>query len=131
MVNEQAGRVVLREAHTRLIPLLQDPAGVRISELARRTGVTKQAIHALVSELAEWGLVRLVPDRNDARAKRVHLTAFGLEAALHGTSVLEAIEGHLAQPLGLSTVKHLKEGLRHLLRHLDETRTTENVQMKS
>ena len=35
---------MLREAHTRLLPYLQDPAGIRITDLAQAVGVTKQAV---------------------------------------------------------------------------------------
>ena len=58
-VNREAGGPVLREAHTRLLPYLQTAEGIRITDLAKAVGVTKQAVQPLVSELAMVGIVRI------------------------------------------------------------------------
>lgn len=118
-VNAEAGRPVLRDAHTRLLPHLQAPEGVRITELAKTLGVTKQAVQPLVAELAEAGVVRVEPDPDDARARRVTLTSHGVQAMLHGTGVLEAIEREVAPELGAVEVKRLKRALTQLLVILD------------
>ncbi|MBL8950063.1 MAG: MarR family transcriptional regulator [Myxococcaceae bacterium] len=114
-VNAEAGRPVLREAHTKLLPHLQAPDGVRITELARVLGVTKQAVQPLVAELAEAGVVRVEADPADARARRVSLTAHGVDAMLHGTGVLERIERELQPRLKRGEVEKLKMMLRGLL----------------
>jgi hypothetical protein len=84
IVNAEAGAPVVREAHTRLFPHLLVEGGVRITELAKVLGVTKQAVQPLVAELTELGLVRLEADPSDARARRVHLTDHGVAAMVHG-----------------------------------------------
>lgn len=117
-----AGRVdgpVLREAHTRLLPYLQAPEGIRITELAQVVGVTKQAVQPLIAELARTGVVRVEVDPDDARARRVFLTPFGVEAMLHGTSVLEAIEGQVTTGFAARDVKALKGLLTRLLETLE------------
>lgn len=114
-VNAEAGRPVLREAHTRLLPYLQTPDGIRITDLAKAVGVTKQAAQPLVAELAEQGIVHIQPDRSDARAKRVFLTERGLDALVHGTGVLLRIEDELAQRLGPRARQALKTNLEKLL----------------
>lgn len=114
-VNAEAGRPVLREAHTRLLPHLQTPDGIRITDLAKAVGVTKQAAQPLVAELALQGIVHIQPDRSDARAKRVFLTEHGLEALMHGTGVLLHIEDELAPSLGPRTRQALKTHLGKLL----------------
>lgn len=120
-VNAAAGRVMLRPAHTRLIPHLQHDEGIGITELARRMGVTKQAVQPLVAELAETGVVKLTADPDDARAKRVTLTAFGVEAMLHGTGVLEQLEAELTPEVGAAHVKALKKSLTALLEVLERS----------
>ena len=114
-VNLEAGAPVLREAHTRLLPYLQDPAGIRITDLAQAVGVTKQAVQPLVAELATTGLVRVVPDAEDGRARRVFLTPFGLQALAHGTGILLQIEQLLLPQLGQRTCASLKRQLSKLL----------------
>lgn len=109
----------LREAHTRLLPHLQTPDGVRITDLARAVGVTKQAVQPLVAEMTLQGIVRVEADPADARARRVFLTPFGLEALAHGTGVLLAIEAKVAPGLGRADTAALKKLLQKLLRELE------------
>jgi DNA-binding MarR family transcriptional regulator len=52
--------------------------GSRLTELAERAGMTKQAMGALVDQCEAWGLVTRGPDSLDARARRVLFTADGL-----------------------------------------------------
>jgi DNA-binding MarR family transcriptional regulator len=52
--------------------------GSRLTELAERAGMTKQAMGALVDQCEAWGLVTRGPDPLDARARRVLFTADGL-----------------------------------------------------
>lgn len=114
-VNADAGGPVLREAHTRLLPHLQAPGGVRITTLAAKLGVTKQAVQQLVADLVEVGVVRVASDPDDARARRILLTELGLNAMLHGTGILHAIEAELARELGKREVKALHRLLTRLL----------------
>ncbi|MGP1682046.1 MAG: MarR family transcriptional regulator, partial [Giesbergeria sp.] len=41
--------------------------GDRLTDLAARAGMTKQAMASLVDQCAAWGLVRREPDTRDAR----------------------------------------------------------------
>ena len=52
--------------------------GSRLTELAARADMTKQAMGALVDPCEAWGLVTRGPDPLDARARRVLFTADGL-----------------------------------------------------
>lgn len=52
--------------------------GSRLTELAQRAGMTKQAMGALVDQCEAWGLVTRGPDPLDARARRVLFTTDGL-----------------------------------------------------
>ncbi|MBL8909577.1 MAG: MarR family transcriptional regulator [Archangium sp.] len=118
-VNAEAGGPMLREAHTRLLPHLQDPKGVRITALARKLGVTKQAIQQLVADLLEAGVVEVLDDPDDARARLVVLTELGVNAMQHGTSLLLDIEKDLATRFGAQNTKRLHALLSELLTLLE------------
>ena len=53
-------------------------AGDRLTDLAQRAGISKQAMADLVDQCAAWGLVERQPDPLDARARRVCFTPTGL-----------------------------------------------------
>ncbi len=76
---EDRGASELRPSQAMAL-LLVDRAGTRLSDLAQRATITKQAMMQLVDDLQEMGCVRRVPDSQDARAKMVRLTAKGLTA---------------------------------------------------
>jgi DNA-binding MarR family transcriptional regulator len=109
-VNRAGPKVTLRPAHTSLLPHI-DPQGTRLTELARRLGVTKQAAGQLVSDLEELEVVERVDDAEDGRAKLVRFTRTGLEAINHGLSVLRGIEAELEKVLGKVKMKQLHEAL--------------------
>ena len=52
--------------------------GSRLTDLAQRAGVSKQAMGKLVDQCEAWGLVQRQSDAQDARARRVVFTATGL-----------------------------------------------------
>ena len=52
--------------------------GSRLTELAARAGMTKQAMGDLVTQCEAWGLVVRAPDPLDARARQVRFTPTGL-----------------------------------------------------
>ena len=52
--------------------------GDRLTDLAQRAGMTKQAMAQLVDQCEAWGLVTREPDPLDARARRVRFTPTGL-----------------------------------------------------
>ena len=52
--------------------------GSRLTELAERAGMSKQAMGTLVDQCEAWGLVTREADPLDARARRVRFTADGL-----------------------------------------------------
>ncbi len=52
--------------------------GSRLTDLAERAGMSKQAMGALVDQCEAWGLVTRGPDPLDARARQVRFTDDGL-----------------------------------------------------
>lgn len=59
---------------TRHLPL----QGARLTELAERAGMSKQAMGTLVDQCEAWGLVRREADPLDGRARRIVFTDTGL-----------------------------------------------------
>lgn len=53
-------------------------AGDRLTDLAEKAGMTKQAMADLVMQCEAWGLVTREVDPHDARARRVRFTDAGL-----------------------------------------------------
>ena len=72
-----AARGLLTAAHVHITRHLA-LAGSRLTELAARAGVSKQAMGKLVDQCEAWGLVQRQPDLRDARACLVVFTPTGL-----------------------------------------------------
>src|SRR3954452_15237104 len=69
------------------------PEGDRLTVLAERANLTKQAVGEVVSELEKAGYVERVPDPHDGRAKIIRLTKRGEAAWKLGWSILDEIRG--------------------------------------
>lgn len=54
------------------------PRGSRLTELATRAGMSKQAMNILVNQCEAMGLVEKADDPQDARAKQIRFTPAGL-----------------------------------------------------
>lgn len=113
------GEPRLRVAHTAVFPHLDIDGGTRVTELAKRMGVSKQAAQQLVDDLQEMGLVRRDPDPADKRASRVVWTARGLEGLRHGVGVLTEMERELSGAVGPDQMDQLRVGLWALLDALE------------
>jgi DNA-binding MarR family transcriptional regulator len=103
---QRTGEKRLRPSHTAVLPHL-DLEGTRLTDLAARMGISKQAASELVSDLEALGMVDRQPDPDDGRARRVCFTAAGRRALLDGLGLLQGIEGELAQKLGAHAMADL------------------------
>jgi DNA-binding MarR family transcriptional regulator len=72
-----AGRDQVSAAHVHITRHLA-LSGDRLTDLAHRAGMTKQAMANLVDQCEAWGLVTREADPLDARARRVCFTPTGL-----------------------------------------------------
>jgi DNA-binding MarR family transcriptional regulator len=88
-----------------------DRGGTRISELARRTGVSRQAMHRTVGDLEELGLLNLATDPTNQSAKLVILTEKGQANVAAALEAFADIEVELAGRIGPSTVQELRSAL--------------------
>lgn len=104
----------LRAAHMAVLPHL-DLQGTRATELARRMGITKQAVGQLLDEIEALGVIERIPDPTDGRARVVRFTEQGRAGLLVGLGVLAGIEAELAAAVGPDAIDRLKGDLAALL----------------
>lgn len=93
------GHDVLQLSHARLIALIGHE-GARVSEMARRQGVSRQATSATVRSLESLGYARRETDEGDGRAVRVVLTRRGTELIRDSLQALEELERDFRKILG-------------------------------
>ncbi len=113
-VAEQTDAPVLRAAHMNLMPHI-DLEGTRLTVLAQRLGVTKQAASQLVVDLEKIGVLQREPDPDDGRAKRVVFTDQGRNGLLEGLAILRGLEAELRAEIGDSDIDHLNQVLVKIL----------------
>lgn len=105
-----AGWPELTRAHSLVFAQL-DPGGTRTAEIARRAGISRQAVHQTVQELQRLGLVRLAPDPTNRSAKLVVPTDRGRDSIRVAKTTLAKLEDELAQRLGRGQVQSLRQTL--------------------
>jgi len=107
------GHPEVRYAHGSVFQFLDD-AGTRVSVLADRAQVTKQAMAQLVGHLEAHGYVERVPDPNDRRAKLVRTTARGRDVFGVVREFVAEIDARLVARLGEAKVRRLRALLEEL-----------------
>lgn len=123
MFSEQAtemlharGHTGLSLAHTTLLSYL-DLDGTRITVLAERAGMTKQAMGQLVAELENQGYLVRAPDPTDRRAYLVRFTDAGWRFLLDAAEIKRTIQAEYAAILGEDRLAELRDSLQRLLAH--------------
>lgn len=85
--------------------------GSRLTELADRAGMSKQAMGDLVNQCTAWGLVRREPDPLDARAKRIVFTPAGLDWLLAFRQAVQQAEAEFREQVGTEVATVVALGL--------------------
>lgn len=99
----------VREGHGCVFGFIDLDNGSRLTELAERAGLTKQAVGEAVAELEELGYAERLPDPTDRRAKIIKLTPRGTEACLTGRRLFADIESEWAEEVGKELVAAMRE----------------------
>jgi DNA-binding MarR family transcriptional regulator len=108
---EHSGRGAgLAQSHALVFSHL-DSEGTRPAEIARRAGISRQAVGQTVSQMREMGLVKLAPDPTNRRARLVQPTAKGRKALERSGSGSAAAEKALSRRIGAARVKSLRDAL--------------------
>jgi DNA-binding MarR family transcriptional regulator len=110
----ERGFAGIRLVHIALIRNV-DENGTRITDIARRAGMTKQATGQLVAEFVELGYIRVVNDPADGRVKIARYTAKGKRLLVAIVASIEATEAAVAAAIGTARLKGLKATLAEIL----------------
>ena len=81
----------------------------RASDLARVMGISRQATHQTLVEMERDGLVTLVPDPRDGRAKIVNFSRHGATVGKAAFDAMARVEAELRRRLGPAAVLALKD----------------------
>jgi DNA-binding MarR family transcriptional regulator len=106
---EHEGFEQVREGHGCVFGFIDIEHGSRLTELAERAGLTKQAVGEAATELERLGYVERVPDPSDRRAKIIKLTPSGVDACLTGRRIFAEIEAEWAEEFGEELVGGMRE----------------------
>ncbi len=109
-VVHEHGFDAVTEVHQTLFRNL-DGAGTRLTELASRARMTKQAMAELVDRAEELGFIERQPDPGDGRAKIVAFTAAGLRMLDAHRDGVAAAEMRMAAVTGAAFVAELRAQL--------------------
>lgn len=83
----------------------------RPSDLARNIGISRQAIQQTLAEMEREGLIRLVVDPTDGRAKIVKFSRRGTGIGKAARKALAEIEAELGRRIGVRAMNNLKKTL--------------------
>src|SRR5690349_20646760 len=89
----------LRPTHNAVLRYL-DRDGTHASELARRAGLTRQALSLIVADLEQLGVVERHDDPNDKRAKIVTYTEQGRAGFDRSRAIIAAIDRDFREAVG-------------------------------
>ncbi|MFB8281496.1 MarR family winged helix-turn-helix transcriptional regulator [Nocardia colli] len=109
-----AGFDDVRAAHAPVFQLIE-PDGTRLTALAERAGMTKQAMGELVRHLEGHGYVEVDVDPADRRARLVRLTKRGWAVVDAGVAVVERFDRHLDEIVGADEVARLRGTLLRII----------------
>ena len=101
----------LRPSQLRLLSLT--PAnGMRVTDLAERVGMTKQALGEFANDLEERGLLESVRDPADRRVRILRPTQQGRRAVSAGELVITELEAQWRERLGAAKWEQFRSLLR-------------------
>jgi len=88
-----------------------DPRGSRLSEVARRVGVSRQAVHLTAKEMVAAGLVTLEDDATNRSAKLIVPTEHGRASMRAAARAFARLERELARRVGTADAAALRRVL--------------------
>jgi len=117
-IPHEPGQPKLRPSHTAVLPHL-DLEGTRMSTLAERMGISKQAVSQLIGDMEEMNVVRRLPDPSDGRAKLVVFAEDGPTLLMRGMRVLQGVDAELEESLGERRYSELRRALGRVVAALE------------
>jgi DNA-binding MarR family transcriptional regulator len=107
---ERSGHPDMRVSFLNLTRNL-DVEGTRITELAKRAGMTKQSMSELVAQCAKAGLVVQRPFASDGRARQVVFTRKGRAVLAAFRAALTTAEREMRKEIGAGAFKQISGAL--------------------
>jgi DNA-binding MarR family transcriptional regulator len=93
------GRTDVKPAHNALFAIM-GAEGERASSLAARAGITRQSMGEVIRDLVGLGILEMVPDPADGRAKVVHYTEEGTNFTNQGYRHIRSLEERFTEEFG-------------------------------
>jgi DNA-binding MarR family transcriptional regulator len=110
----EMGHGGIRPAHGCVFGFIDRGGGVRLTALADRSGLTKQAVGEAVADLERLGYVERIPDPSDGRAKIIRLTERGGRVAAAAEEIFADIERRFAAEVGDERLVEFRDTLRRI-----------------
>ncbi|HLN68632.1 MAG TPA: MarR family winged helix-turn-helix transcriptional regulator [Streptosporangiaceae bacterium] len=110
----EAGATGQRDSWNNVMPHIP-PAGIRLTDLAARANMTKQAMAELVAEIERRGYLQRAADPADRRAKIIKFTDQGWATVNLALSALGELEAEIAGRLGEPAIRQLRGTLLQIL----------------
>lgn len=105
-----AARDQISAAHVHITRHLR-LSGDRLTDLAARAGISKQAMATVVDQCEAWGLVRRDADGRDARARRIVFTQAGVDWLRAFHSAVQQAEAEFRAEVGADVATVVALGL--------------------
>lgn len=83
----------------------------RLSDMAQKLGVTRQAVSLLVKELISKGIIKLEPDPAKASAKLLRKTEYGVGFVNRALEIMTTLEREVAERIGAERFSALRQTL--------------------
>ncbi len=84
----------------------------RPADIARKVGVSRQAIHVTINQMVELGILRLDDDRDDGRYKIAVLTPYGETMRHDAQAAMAEMTRNLVERIGADNLSALLDALR-------------------
>ncbi|MFD3519909.1 MarR family winged helix-turn-helix transcriptional regulator [Streptomyces sp. NPDC058653] len=117
LVNEELARAGARKWHFAVLATLDEFGPASQAELSRRTGIFRSDMVAVISELADRGLVERSPNPADRRQNVIAVTKQGHRQLLKLDELLAGVENEVLAPLTPSEREQLARLLTVLVDH--------------
>lgn len=91
------------------------PEGIRLTDLAKRAGMSKQAMSELVLDMEALGYLERTPDPDDGRSRLIGFTKRGWAAIDNALDAFDDMEAELGARIGVTRVAELRRTLERML----------------
>lgn len=95
----ERGHAEIQPAHNAVFGTLP-PEGARAAVMAHRAGITRQSMGEVIRDMVRLGVLEMVPDPSDGRAKIVTYTAHGRKIAQSGFERIIEIDRLIRETYG-------------------------------